>query len=142
MIYNLYQTKTIHFPEESLININRECKIRWVSTAIIYKLYEGKLPIVLESTPTILDGEDIVFSSIIHTKALLTFIENEDPITDIIKMWKECYKNEVAEFKRMGDGTIIEFLNLDGIEHIPEATFNGAYNLRDAAIKRNLVKLP
>ena len=142
MIFKLYKTKTIHWDEESLINIHRGCTIRWVTTAEIYKVYEGKLPIILEATPTILDGDEIVFSSIIHTKGLLTFIENEDPITDIIKMWKDCYEKEIVEFKRMGQGTIIEFLKLDDVEHLPEATFNGAYNLRDAAIKRNLVKLP
>lgn len=142
MTYELYETKTINWDEKSLINLHPKCKIRWVSIAIIYKVHEGKLPIILEATPTMLDNEKIVFSSIIHTKALLTFIENEDPIADIIKMWDECYKKEVAEFKRMGEGTMIEFLKLEEIDHRPEATFNGAYNLRDAAIKRNLVKLP
>jgi hypothetical protein len=141
MDYKLYATKTIHWDEEGVKKLHPDCVIRWVTTAEIYKVYEGKLPIILEATPTLLDDDDIVFSSILHTKALLTFNETKDPITDIIKMWKECYKQEVAEFRRMGKGTIIEFLDLEDIDHKPDATFNGAYNLRGAAIKRKLVKL-
>ena len=57
-------------------------------------------------------------------------------------MWKECYLQECAAFIEKGRGTIIELLKLEDIEHRPDATFRGAYNLRDAAIKQNLVKLP
>lgn len=141
MDYKLYETKTIHWDEEGAEKINRDCVIRWGTTAEIYKVHEGKLPIILIGHPVILKNEVSIFSSIIHTKALLTFNEMEDPLKYIIKMSRECYSKQVAEFKEMGKGTIIQFLEISNIDQRPDAEFNVAYNLRDAAIERQLVKL-
>jgi hypothetical protein len=136
MEYKLGAPKCIHWDKESIYKIHSLCIIRWNTTAEIYAVHKGMLPIIIVAHPIILDKGITVFSSIINTKAILTFKRDEEPINDILKMWEECYIKEVAKFKEMGAATVIQYFDLENMEH---SNFNSAYNLRGAAIERGLL---
>ncbi len=137
MEYKLGVTKAIHWDEESIYKIRPSGTIIWKITADVFAVHKGILPIIVVAKPTVTENNITVFSAILHTKAFLYFKQGEEPINDIIKMWNDCYQQEVKKFRELGVGTIIEHMALEDME---TAMFNSAYHLREAAIKFGLVE--
>ena len=137
MEYKLGITKSIHWDEEGIYKVHPNCIIKWEITAEIYPVIkENQLPIIIVAHPVISDNGTIIFTSILHTNAILRFDRDEDPINDIIRMWDVCYSQELIKFKEMGKETIIDNIKLEEIEHTCIKT---AHRLRDAAIERKLL---
>ena len=140
MDYKLGITRNIHWDEEGLYKIHRNCIIQWLTTSEVGdKLHKEKLLINIVAKPTILDKKLVLFSSIFHTKAILSFKKDEDPITDIIKMWEDCFLQEKQLFTELGKGTNAEYIDFNLMGYLP---FDSAYNLREVLLQLNLVRLP
>jgi hypothetical protein len=137
--YKLYQTKLIHSDEAVFSKLTKDSVIQGVITAEIYKAFEKSLPIIMEGQFKILQNGVHVGGYIFHTKVILTFEANENPITDLVKMIDAVKENEEFELNKILIGTPLEGLKIHKVDKSPEVRFNKAYEIMEAAKQRQLL---
>ena len=139
MEYKLYQTKLIHSDEVIFSKLTKDSVIQGVITAEIYKAFEKSLPIIMEGQFKILQNGIHVGGYIFHTKVILTFIANENPMTDLVKMIDAVNGNEEFELTKILIGTPLEGFKVPRNEKSSEVRFNKAYEIMEAAKQRQLL---
>lgn len=76
---------------------------------------------------------------IFHTKVILSFEANENPMTDLIKMIDAVNENEEFELANILIGTPLEGFKVDKTDKSPEVRFNKAYEIMESARKLQLL---
>jgi hypothetical protein len=144
MKYDLRKTKVIHWDKEGLAKINAESDtiLQVVITAELYQVNKERLPIIIEAQFKIIDNGVHISSAIFHTKAILTFEFDENPVNDLMKMFSEAFIQEKEQWEQIIIGTPLQgnIVVPEDVKH--EARFNKAYEIMEHARKRNLLALP
>jgi hypothetical protein len=141
MKYILADTRIVHWDEEGLSKINPDSDqiMQGLVTAEMFVINNNRLPIIIEGQIRILDHDEQIFSCIFHTKALLTFDMNKNPILDLISMFDEAFIQEQQEWKVKTIGTVLEGSGIADTARDSETRFNKAYQVMEHARKRHLL---
>jgi hypothetical protein len=136
MKYKLGKTKVIHWdlPQDAIINPDIDVVRRLVG-AETYVSKKGILPIIIQCKINILKGDEIAFNSIMHTNCLLQFNLNENPINDLMKMFKEAHEQENKEW----DNNELSSIDLYQIGVDVDVDLNKSCEIRDIAKQQNLL---
>lgn len=115
-------------------------RIYSVITAEVYKVYNGSLPVIVEGQIRIKNpnGTD-VFSSIFHTKTILTFEQTENPVNDLMKMLEDVESQEKKVWGSRILATPLHGLFLEVAQPNLDVRLNKACQIRDIAKQRNLI---
>ena len=139
MEYKLYQTKLIHSDEDGFSKLTKDSIIQGVISAEIYKAFDKSLPIIMEGQFKMLQNGLHIGGYIFHTKVILTFEGAENPVNDLIKMIDAVCENEEFELSKILIGSPIEGFKVNKTDKSPEARFNKAYEIMEAARERQLL---
>jgi len=141
---DIRQTRLIHFPDEDISKVTvyrpDQVVLRISISAEIYSVYQNKiLPIIVVGHVEIHKDNFILFSAIMHTKVLLSFDLNEQPVTQLMDMIKTVNEQEKTVWRAKVKGTYFEPLDFVHIPHNSEVYFNKAYEIIEAARKLHLL---
>lgn len=141
---DIRQTKLIHFPNEDISKVTMyrpdQVVLRISIGADIFSVYQNKiLPIVVVGHVEIHKENFVLFSAIMHTKVLLSFDLNEQPVSQLMDMIKTVNEQEKTVWREKVKGTYFEPIDFIKVPHNSEVYFNKAYQLIEAARKHHLL---
>lgn len=140
MKYKLYNSRIIHWDDTLYLLDDHSNSILRDSISIeLCKVVDDKLPIIIEGKIQVIDKESPFFNCIIHTKAILKFLRAENPINDLIKMLNECNEQEEAILAEATLGIRMNKPSMTKSDYNPMTLFNKAYELKEYAIKVQLL---
>jgi hypothetical protein len=142
MEYKLYPSKIIHW--DNTIHLSKDESTRAIIQSSISidlcKVVNNKLPIIIEGRIKIIEDDILLLNTIIHTKAILRFSIDENPINDLVKMLEECKDQEEAIFYKTTLGIdVLQSIKIPNTAYDPMVKFNKAYQLREYVRKVGLL---
>lgn len=140
MKYKIGKTKIIHLPSnfENIV-LKKEIIIQILLTAEIYKTQKGVLPIIIEGKIRLLENKEIIFSCIFHTRVILIFQMDENPINDLIDLFDKVHMQEVSLWDSNLKNSSVHKIDLNKIKLNTEVKFNKACEIIEAARSQNLL---
>lgn len=141
MEYQLYEPKVIHLdpPEIEYIDLSPEAAVQCIVAADVFKAFENKLPIIVEDQFRIIDGGKALVTCMVHTKVILKFVFEENPINDLVKMFDAVFQNAQWKFNQYLFKSPLNGFKIKAEETEQEVRFNKAYQLKEAARTQQLL---
>lgn len=139
----ILETRVIHWDDEeySRIGNDPDATFRVTISGDVYKAQEdGRFPIAIENHIEIIRNDRTIFSCIFHTKAILLFNFDEEPMNDLVKLLDAITLQEIAKWEEITRNSMLQPLRIKLEDFNPEAKFNKAYEIREAAKQRKLIK--
>jgi hypothetical protein len=111
MKYSSVKTKLIHWDvEDFLKSPNPDAVMRTSLNVDIYKVVDAQLPIGIETKFKIFDNEEQLSSGIFYSTCVLRFDLNENPLPDLLILFKQAAKQEKEKWIEASESNLMKWL--------------------------------